>query len=123
MGLACKLIFPLILVGVGYVYFILTKLPPVPTIPETYWGPGQPKPDDTTIRPFKIDIPDEVINRLKDRLANTLPFQTPLEDAKQHYGINANLLSSIVTYWRTKYDWKKRQTFLNQYPQFKTQIQ
>jgi len=32
-------------------------------------------------------------------------------------------LKEIVDFWRTKYDWRQREKFLNKYPQFKTQIQ
>lgn len=52
-----------------------------------------------------------------------MPFQTPLEGVKHHYGINTNLLKNIIDFWKTKYDWRKQEKFLNKYPQFKTNIQ
>lgn len=36
--------------------------PPLPKIEETWWGPGAPKQEDTTVRPFKIKVSDEVFN-------------------------------------------------------------
>lgn len=60
---------------------------------------------------------------MRHRLETALPFQEPLEDAKQHYGMNTNLLKTVVEYWQNEYDWKAQQQFLNQYPQFKVSIQ
>ncbi|XP_030766077.1 juvenile hormone epoxide hydrolase 1-like [Sitophilus oryzae] len=111
------------LLVIAYFFLKSSKIPPVPTIEETWWGPGSPKKEDATIKPFKINVPDEVIADLENRLNTALPFQEPLEDAKQHYGINTKLLTTIVDYWKTKYNWKKRQEFLNQFPQYQTQIQ
>ncbi|KAI4471873.1 epoxide hydrolase 1-related [Holotrichia oblita] len=65
----------------------------------------------------------EVIDDLNQRLKNARPFTPPLEGVQQQYGMNTKLLSEIVEFWKTKYDWKERQTFLNQFPQFKTNIQ
>ncbi|KAK9732161.1 Epoxide hydrolase N terminus [Popillia japonica] len=104
----------------------LLEVPPMPVLEETWWGPGQPKKVDTSIRPFKIDIPDKVITDLTQRLKTARPFTPPLEGIQQQYGMNTKLLAEIVEFWKTKYDWKERQNFLNflnQYPQFKTNIQ
>ncbi|KRT85407.1 hydrolase, partial [Oryctes borbonicus] len=46
-----------------------------------------------------------------------------LEGVNQHYGIHKDLLSEIVQFWKTSYDWRQREKWLNQYPQFKTNIQ
>lgn len=65
----------------------------------------------------------QVIKDLHRRLDTALPFQPPLEGVNQHYGMNTNLLKTIVEYWRHKYNWTERQAFFNQFPQFKTKIQ
>lgn len=64
-----------------------------------------------------------MLDDLKHRLEIALPFQKPLEGAKQHYGINTNVLRTVVDYWKNEYDWKTQEKFLNQYPQFKVSIQ
>lgn len=46
-----------------------------------------------------------------------------MEGVQQHYGMNTNLLTKIVEFWKTKYNWREREKFLNQYPQFKVNIQ
>ncbi|GJQ78677.1 Jheh2 [Trypoxylus dichotomus] len=101
----------------------LLEVPPLPVLEDVWWGPGEPRKVDTSIRPFKIDIPQKVIDDLNQRLKNARPFTPSLEGIQQQYGMNSKLLSEIVEFWKTKYDWKERQTFLNQFPQFKTNIQ
>lgn len=37
--------------------------------------------------------------------------------------MHQNLLQDIVEFWKTKYNWKEREQFLNKFPQFTTSIQ
>ncbi|VEN50712.1 unnamed protein product [Callosobruchus maculatus] len=114
----------LVVAGLGaYMIYPMLSTPPVPKVEEKWWGAGKPTKEDTRIRDFKINVSEDVLKDLHHRLASHLPFQEPLEDVKQHYGMNANLLKKIVDHWKTKYDWREREKFFNQYPQFKTQIQ
>lgn len=77
---------------------------------------------DTSIRPFKINVPHEVLLDLKRRLDNTR-FEDTVEDSKFLYGFNPNYLRKLVDYWRKEYDWKEQEDILNQFPQFKTRIE
>ncbi|XP_057668361.1 juvenile hormone epoxide hydrolase 1-like [Diorhabda carinulata] len=95
----------------------------IPELKEKWWKIHKPAKVDTSIKPFKVQVSDEILQDLKDRLDRTLPFQAPLQGVNQNYGINTNLLKTVVDYWKTKYDWKKREQLLNQYPQFITNIQ
>ncbi|KAF7275877.1 hypothetical protein GWI33_011183, partial [Rhynchophorus ferrugineus] len=63
------------------------------------------------------------IDDLKWRLEHTRPLQPPLEGIAQEYGMNTNLLKKVIEFWKTEYNWKERETFLNKYPQYKTKIQ
>ncbi|KAF8774621.1 Epoxide hydrolase 1 like protein [Argiope bruennichi] len=78
--------------------------------------------DDVSIHPFKIDIPSEVIEDLKNRLQRTR-FEEPVEDSKFHYGFNPKYLKTVLEYWRSQYDWRKQEAELNRFPQFKTRIE
>lgn len=53
------------------------------------------------------------------RLSLPLRLTPALEGANFTYGINDATLDAVVKYWRTKYDWKKREARLNSYPHFK----
>lgn len=126
MGVIIKGVFGGLLAFFGtavLVYFKLNSYPKVPVYPDTWWGTGDPTKEDTTIRPFKIDISQSILDDLKTRLENALPFQPPLEGVKQNYGMNTNLLKTVVDYWKNSYNWTERQIFLNQYPQYQVSVQ
>ncbi|XP_046739169.1 juvenile hormone epoxide hydrolase 1-like [Diprion similis] len=120
-----KLALVSVLLVFGIAKYLGNKVEPeVPTLPrDQYWGPGKPTKIDESIRPFKIDIPKNVIDDLKNRLERTRSLRKPLEGVGWTYGINSDYFQTIIEHWRTKYDWTKRQALLNKYPQFKTNIQ
>ncbi|XP_076173256.1 juvenile hormone epoxide hydrolase 1 [Ptiloglossa arizonensis] len=95
----------------------------VPTLPETNWGSKKNGTESTEIRGFKINVPESVIEDLKNRLAHRRPYVEPLEDAAWTYGISTKYLNTVLDYWKDKYKWNERQKLLNKYPQFKTNIQ
>lgn len=66
-----------------------------------------------------------MIEKLKARLNDAGPFAEPLEGVAFEYGFNSKRLDKIINFWRDDYlkNWKERQNFLNQFPQYKTQVQ
>ena len=73
------------------------------------------------ITPFKIAIPDEQLDDLKRRLqATRFPDAETPDDWSQ--GIPLDYVKDVVHYWANDYDWRKRETLLNRFPQFKTTI-
>ena len=59
---------------------------------------------------------------MKEKLAKTRELTPPLEHSNFTSGINTNYFNKFVDFWETKYNWTEREVFLNQYPQFKTEI-
>ncbi|XP_015187740.1 PREDICTED: juvenile hormone epoxide hydrolase 1-like, partial [Polistes dominula] len=94
-----------------------------PDLPETFWGPDKNKGASKEIRPFKIDVPQSVLDDLNKRLENPRLNVEPLEGVAWTYGVPAPYLKNIIEYWRNKYNWNERQALLNKYPQFVTNIQ
>lgn len=73
------------------------------------------------ITPFKINIPDDQITDLKQRLANTRwADKETVDDWSQ--GIPLSYLQEVCEYWGKEYDWRDREAKLNRFPQFKTEI-
>src|SRR5581483_5484237 len=71
--------------------------------------------------PFRIDIPDAVLDDLRDRLARTrFPEQIP--GAGWDYGTELGYLRELVGYWRDGYDWRKTEARLNELDHFVTEI-
>ncbi len=76
---------------------------------------------DTTIRPFRINIPDADLADLRDRLARTRwPQQIPGTGWER--GVPGDYLKELAEYWRTSYDWREQEARLNAFPQFTTVI-
>ena len=73
------------------------------------------------IRPFKIAISDDILNDLKQRLANTRwPEKETVKDWSQ--GIPLAYTQEVCDYWLNSYDWRTREALLNRYPQFMTEL-
>jgi pimeloyl-ACP methyl ester carboxylesterase len=75
----------------------------------------------TAIVPFTIHVPDAVLADLKRRLAGAR-FPDELEDAGWTFGTNLAYLKELVAYWRDTFDWRAQERRLNQFEQFKTNI-
>jgi hypothetical protein len=63
MGLLGKLLLAsvtFIAVGIGYVFYTLNQVPELPELKSTWWGAGQPRKLDESIRSFKVNISDDV---------------------------------------------------------------
>jgi pimeloyl-ACP methyl ester carboxylesterase len=75
----------------------------------------------TAIRPFRVVIPDEALDGLRARLAQTRrPSQELVGDASQ--GVQLATVEQLVRYWRSEYDFGRLEARLNALPQFKTEI-
>jgi epoxide hydrolase len=73
------------------------------------------------ITPFKIKIEDSIIQDFKERLSKSRkPDQ--LKNTTWEYGTNSADLENLIHHWKTNYNWKQREEFLNQFPHFKTKI-
>src|ERR671912_624512 len=80
-----------------------------------------PVTTETTIRPFRVDIPDAAVDDLKRRVAATRwPTRELVKDRSQ--GVQLATLRELARYWATDYDWRKAEGRLNAHPQFLTKI-
>jgi pimeloyl-ACP methyl ester carboxylesterase len=72
-------------------------------------------------RPFHVDIPEEQLAELRDRIAGTRwPSKELVADESQ--GVQLAMLQELARYWDTEYDWRKVEAKLNALPQFTTEI-
>ncbi|KAF9554886.1 alpha/beta-hydrolase, partial [Agrocybe pediades] len=73
--------------------------------------------------PFKIDVPQESIDLLQQKLSLTT-FPDELEDANWDYGTPLADVKRLVSRWRNGYDWRKHEAALNkELPQFRRDIE
>jgi len=70
---------------------------------------------------FTIDIPQATLDDLRERLGRTR-WPDEIEGAGWDYGTNLDYLKSLVDYWQHAFDWRAREAKLNQFAQFRAQI-
>ncbi|MGH9026907.1 MAG: epoxide hydrolase family protein [Acidimicrobiia bacterium] len=71
--------------------------------------------------PFRIDVPDTVLDDLEARLANTR-YSAAVDGAGWDYGTDRVYLEELCGYWRDDYDWRRHEASLNAFEQFTTDI-
>jgi pimeloyl-ACP methyl ester carboxylesterase len=80
-----------------------------------------PVGEEAAVRSFHIDIPQEDLDDLRQRIAATrLPHKELVEDRSQ--GVQLATIQELARYWATDYDWRKAEAKLNALPQFTTEI-
>ncbi|KUL31738.1 epoxide hydrolase family protein [Actinoplanes awajinensis] len=80
-----------------------------------------PTPTSALIRPFTVSIADAEIDDLKRRLAATRwPDPETVGDWSQ--GVRVANARSLVEHWEHRYDWRRFESDLHQFPQFLTEI-
>ncbi len=71
--------------------------------------------------PFTLSVSEAQIADLKARLAITrLPDQIP--GTTWEYGTDIGYLKDLLNYWQTEFDWNTQQQLLNQFDQYKMQV-
>jgi pimeloyl-ACP methyl ester carboxylesterase len=75
----------------------------------------------TEIRPFHVDISQDKLADLHQRIAATRwPHKELVADRSQ--GVQLATLQKLARYWATEHDWRKTEAKLNALPQFKAEI-
>ena len=73
------------------------------------------------IVPFRCEIPESVLDDLRERLARTR-FPDEVNDENWSYGTDLTYLKELCAHWRDKFDWRAQEAALNVFDQFKTEI-
>ena len=72
--------------------------------------------------PFKINVPDSVLEDLRRRLeATRWPRPAPVGGGWA-YGADLDYMRGLVDYWLHRYDWRKEERTLNQFDQYKADV-
>ncbi|GAB3956997.1 hypothetical protein GCM10027614_71100 [Micromonospora vulcania] len=80
---------------------------------------GNSKAD--SLAPYKINVPQDVLDDLKSRLKNTRFFDD-LDNETEYYGVSTAYLKPLVEYWADGFDWRAQEKRLNSYNQHKVEI-
>ena len=71
--------------------------------------------------PFKIDVPDSVLEDLKARLERTR-WPDELPGTEWDYGANMDYIKELVEYWKTGFDWRAQEKLINGFSHFKADV-
>jgi pimeloyl-ACP methyl ester carboxylesterase len=81
----------------------------------------QQKVVSDSIRPFRVNFPDETLIDLNKRvMATRFPEKETVNDSSQ--GVQLETMKELVQYWGMEYSWRKVEARLNALPQFITNI-
>lgn len=73
------------------------------------------------ILPFSIDVPDEALADLQQRLARTrLPDE--VDDGPWTWGTDRSVLVEVIAHWRDEFDWRAQESRLNAFPQYRADV-
>jgi microsomal epoxide hydrolase len=73
------------------------------------------------VESFTINISQATLDDLHKRLAHTR-WPDEVEGAGWDYGTNLDYLKTLVAYWQNQFDWRAQEAQLNQFAQFRTEI-
>ena len=82
---------------------------------------GTPAAGGGDIRPFRIDIPQEEIDDLIQRLSVTR-WPSEIPGTGWSRGVPVDYLEGLAEYWRTGFDWRAHEARAKRVPQFMTEI-
>jgi len=78
-------------------------------------------PNVTTVKPFTLVVPDEVLAQIRQRVAD-YPWHEMPEDGGWAYGTNLDYLKEFCSYWVEKYDWRAHEEKINGFDHFTTPV-
>jgi microsomal epoxide hydrolase len=83
--------------------------------------PYYSRTDAMEVKPFKINVKQEALDDLKNRLARTRWADDHVE-AGWESGTDVEYMKEMADYWLRKYDWRAQEARLNGFPQFRAEV-
>jgi len=69
------------------------------------------------IHPFRIDIPDKTLDRIRTRVAQ-YPWHEMPDDGGWAYGTNLDYMQELCAYWLDEFDWRAHEAAINRFSHF-----
>jgi microsomal epoxide hydrolase len=74
------------------------------------------------IQPFTINIPDDVLSDLHERLSDTR-WMNPIKTKGWEYGVDPVYLQEFIHYWRNTFDWRAQEKELNRFKHYTVDVE
>jgi microsomal epoxide hydrolase len=75
----------------------------------------------TSIRPFRVDVSDETLVRIRSAVAD-YPWHEMPDDGGWAYGTNLAYMKELCAYWVDEFDWRRHEAELNRFAHFKAPV-
>lgn len=75
----------------------------------------------TNVQPYTINVPQSVLDDLRDRLMHTR-WPDAIGGDDWGYGTDLTYLKSLITYWQNDFDWRAQEAKLNEFAHFRAQV-
>ncbi len=72
-------------------------------------------------QPFKIEVPEEILDDLRERLARTR-WPDEIEGAGWDYGTDLSYMKELVDYWLNDFNWRAQEAALNEFSHFRGEV-
>ena len=83
---------------------------------------SQPTVSNTArIRPFHLHVPDDVLDRIRTRVAE-YPWHEMPDDGGWDYGANLDYMKELCAYWLDAFDWRKHEAEINRFSHYQAQV-
>lgn len=76
----------------------------------------------TKIRPFQLNVPHSMLQRIYTRVEE-YPWHEMPNDGGWEYGTNLDYMKEFCKYWLDDYDWRKHESMINQYSNYKADVE
>ncbi len=87
------------------------------TLPQIENSQSQRHRPVSSIKRFRIDIPDKTLERIRARVAE-YPWHEMPDDGGWEYGANLDYMKELCTYWVDEFDWRKQEAEINRFSHF-----
>ena len=73
------------------------------------------------VQPFNIQVPEETLTDLQNRLARTR-WPDEISGSGWDYGTNLAYLKELVDYWQKDFDWRAQEKLINTFAHYRAQV-
>jgi pimeloyl-ACP methyl ester carboxylesterase len=78
--------------------------------------------DDEALQPFLIEVPQQELDGLRQRLAASR-WPAEVDETRAADGITVPVMQGLVERWQAGFDWRAQEADLNRFPQVITQVE
>lgn len=74
------------------------------------------------IHPFRIDVPDKTLEKIRTQVAD-YPWHEMPDDGGWAYGTHLGYMKELCAYWVNEFDWRKQEAAINRFSHFIAPVQ